>query len=567
MRPLAPALALALALLAGCAAPAVETASLGARSLPVHLLEDALLERFSLPAKDGVALDLGVWRPDTKERVPVIVDIGPYFGIDGDLMEYTAIDLRLAEYFVPRGYAVARASVRGTGESEGCFDLGGATEMQDVADMVQFLGDEPWSNGNVAAFGKSYDGTTPWMAALMAPPALKTIVPISGITDWYRYMFYDGVAYPEELAFNTYYYLYVDDEISIPGPDGGAPAIHDDDPVHHATKNVLRTCDGLVPQTLPQTASLATGDHGDAFWLERDYELGWSDVDVPVFMVHGLQDWNVKPDDQLPMYAALDVPKALWAGQWAHDYPDIDRYKEEWSRHDWNETLLVWFDHWLKGAEDNGWERLLRAEVQDQTGAWRNWTTWPPVEAREVALALGSDALPGTQDATLSFGGPQGGTLVFATPPLASDVLVSGAPIVDLVLTVDRPLGHVAIKLFDEAPEGERTELDHGARDVRHRAGRERGEPAPVGSAFAMNVTLYPQELFFAAGHRIVLELRAEDDAWFAPSAGVAASYLVALDGESALRLPVSVGRLAFTDGAGTGSGSGVSLQALETFE
>lgn len=530
------ALVLVVSALAGCMQePLASTSTLDTPSMvPRFDLNTSVLERLSTSAADGTMLDLGVWRPDTDEKVPVIVDIGPYFGLDGDLMEYTAIDMRLAEYFVPRGYAVARASVRGTGESEGCFDLGGPTEMQDVADMVDFLGEQEWSNGNVAAFGKSYDGTTPWMAAVAGAEHLRTIVPISGITDWYRYMFYDGVTYPEELAFNTYYYLYVDDEISIPGPDGGDPGIHDDDAAHHVTKNVLRACDGLLPQTIPQTQSTLAGDHDLPFWIERDYELSWEKVDVPVFMVHGLQDWNVKPDNQLPMYNALDTPKALWAGQWNHDYPDINRYNPDWSRHDWNETLLVWFDHWLKDI-DNDWDALQHAEIQDQTGVWRNWTQWPPAEVREATLDIGSGA----------FGGPMAAVHEFATPPLMEDVLLSGQPIVDITLSVDRPLGHVTVKLLDEAPDGTRTELDHGARDVRHRDGRETGAPASPGSAFDTNVTLYPQELFLAKGHKLVLVLAAEDGDWWVQSPDAFASYT--LDAGT-LRLPVSIGQLAFDE-------------------
>ncbi|GIT11767.1 MAG: hypothetical protein CM1200mP32_12600 [Methanobacteriota archaeon] len=43
---------------------------------------------------------------------------------------------------------------------------------------VSWLGSQNWSNGKVAMFGKSYDGSTPWQAAMFGNDYLATIVPI-----------------------------------------------------------------------------------------------------------------------------------------------------------------------------------------------------------------------------------------------------------------------------------------------------------------------------------------------------------------------------------------------------
>ncbi|MFA5862967.1 MAG: CocE/NonD family hydrolase, partial [Candidatus Thermoplasmatota archaeon] len=196
---------LATTALAGCISDQLGAlrATDGAASLPTLDGNRTVLLRVPLTTKDGVKLDIvanmSQEAKDAGEKLPVIVDIGPYFSTN--IMQYSAIDKRMADYFVPRGYVMARAALRGTGESGGCFDLGGAQEQKDVHDIVEWLGTQPWSNGNVAVFGKSYDGTTPWEAAITQPTHLKTIVPISGITDMYRYTFYDGTTYPEEVAF------------------------------------------------------------------------------------------------------------------------------------------------------------------------------------------------------------------------------------------------------------------------------------------------------------------------------------------------------------------------------
>ena len=530
----------------GCVAPGSEVEP--AAALPPAAsterfdLDALLVERLSLRLTDGVALDVAVFRPDVEkagapdEKVPILADIGPYFGnLAGPMMELTGFDERLAEYFVPRGYAIARVSLRGTGDSEGCFRVGDQQEQQDVHDAVEFLASQPWSNGNVAVIGKSYDGTTPWMAAITNPTGLRTVVPISGLSDMYRYTFYDGVAYEDTTGFHTYYPAVVDYD----APVWSQPS------ADHLRANLVRTCADIVQDSLDAGMTYLDGDHGTAFWQARDYEPRMKDVKVPVFLVHGLQDWNVDPDNSVPQYAKLDVPKAMWLGQWEHDYPDINRHNEEWSRHDWNATLLTWFDHWLKDVP-NDWERLAHVEVQDHLGTWRNYTAWPPAEAAPLRLFLQEDgalsAAPGDAG-SLWFSDPLGqghepgaakGGLTFLGGPVASNVTLVGAPTVDLHLVVDRAAGHVVVRLWDVDEAGKWTEIAHGARSLRHRETRDHGSDVPTGQAFNLTVHLYPQESTLRAGHRLGITVAAESPGLYRVSPHRLATYEVLLGGDAA---------------------------------
>lgn len=531
-----------------------------ALSLPTLDANKTVLLRVPLTTKDGVKLDIvanmSQQALDAGEKLPVIVDIGPYFSTG--IMRYGAIDKRMADYFVPRGYVMARAALRGTGESGGCFDLGGPQEQKDVHDIVEFLGTQPWSNGNVAVFGKSYDGTTPWEAAITQPSHLKTIVPISGITDMYRYTFYDGTTYPEEVAFEPYYYLFVGDDISAPGPDGGPPAFSGDKNTLMASIN---PCEGIAfaGQTQGDMASTLTGDHGDKFWLDRDYELHWSNISVPVFLVHGMQDWNVKPDHEIPLFNDITTPKAAWFGQWEHNYPDVNTYKPEWSRHDWNETLLTWFDHWLKG-KDNDWQKVAHVEAQDQAGTWTTYANgaWPPADAVTNVIALtsqGTLATNGGVARTLTFSDPlnkgyepltKANGLGFLTGPMSANVTLLGRASADIKLSIDRPNANLVLALYDVDEAGKWTELDHGMRDLRHRDSRETGSLVAPGQAFNTTVWAYPEELVIAKGHRLGLSLGASfgmtsptDPRWIEPaSLSQGATFSVRLgQGGSTLRV------------------------------
>lgn len=51
------------------------------------------------------------------------------------------------------------------------------TEADDAAAAVEWIAQQPWSDGRVAMYGGSYSGFAAWAAAKHMPPALKTIVP------------------------------------------------------------------------------------------------------------------------------------------------------------------------------------------------------------------------------------------------------------------------------------------------------------------------------------------------------------------------------------------------------
>jgi len=169
------------------------------------------------PSDGQVLISLAVWRPmNTTEPLPIIVDAGPYFEIGqhckvpnqrpcapanivDDTIDYagqtTPFSLR---NYLPRGYAVAQLAVRGTGTSGGCMDLMGPNEVHDLDQAITWLATQPWSNGNVAMIGASYDGSTPWEVAAAGNPHLKTIIPVSGLPDIYGLMFHNGT--PETRA-------------------------------------------------------------------------------------------------------------------------------------------------------------------------------------------------------------------------------------------------------------------------------------------------------------------------------------------------------------------------------
>ncbi|MFF3667833.1 Xaa-Pro dipeptidyl-peptidase [Microtetraspora malaysiensis] len=452
------------------------------RTQPVFSYADAIREHVYVESEidsdgdgrlDRVRVD--IIRPKESGpglKVPTIIDESPYYdnsgrGNESERKVYDAngnlakFPLFYDNYFVPRGYAVLDVDMIGTTKSDGCPDVGGRGDVLGGKAVIDWLnGRAPayhadgtpafadWSTGKAAMIGKSYDGTLANAVAATGVPGLETIVPISAISSWYRYQRSNGVIY------NYNYMSYL------------ARAV-DTDPA--AKCAAVRT-------RLDADADDRTGDY-NAFWAERDYVNGTvgdvSKVRASVFAVHTVNDLNVKPDHFSTWWEALadrNVPRKVWVGQYQH----VDPFDFEGRRDLWVDTLHRWFDHWLLGVR-NGIMDEPRADVQVGPTSWITQRDWPAPAASTTFLrpaANGSLGLsPGKNGETATFtdvrqsedamvadiGTAKPGRAAFTTGELPRDLRLSGTPVVDLRVALDKPTANLTALLVDF---GEDTRID-----------------------------------------------------------------------------------------------------------
>jgi len=501
------------------------TVDVEAVSPPVHEL-DRMVETW-LPSHDGTELHTAEYHPDVEGETPVVIQLSPYFG-NGDSEPQAQHDSYWTDLLVERGYTVVHASVRGTGYSGGCFQLGGPDEVQDAGELVEHYHQAEWSNGNVSLIGVSYPGTTPWQAAIEDPEGLQTIVPISGISDMYRYDHVNGASYTHGPLFPTYYTALV---------DGTLVPRNADDP-RHVLGPIEAACPGAAERVAEGYRTGADGNH-DGFWDEREYEARVDDIDVPVFLVHGFQDWNVDPDNGVPVFDELPNGSKAWLGQWAHNVPFANTYNGDWERHDWNLTLVAWFDEHLKG-KDTGVTDEPAVLAQTSRGDWHREQAWPPEDTARERLFLAEDGLQETPgEATTATVGPWTGpspgeavpdaarepqpdqALVFETEPLEEETVLVGRPTVTLNVSVDQPGGHLVADLYDLDAEGtvdEPSWLGHAIQRLEHRDSRDEGEPMPIDEPQTVALEFFPMDARVPEGHRLALELSPEDPSWIHPS-------------------------------------------------
>lgn len=146
------------------------------RSIEYQVVEAAPESPLSRPARvrmrDGVHLAADVYLPNGDETPGDTILIRLPYDKNG---EYTFIPL-IAEYFMAQGYRVVAQDVRGKFRSEGQALLF-VNEARDGEDTLEWIVNQPWSNGRVAMWGDSYYGYTQWAAASSGHPALKAIAP------------------------------------------------------------------------------------------------------------------------------------------------------------------------------------------------------------------------------------------------------------------------------------------------------------------------------------------------------------------------------------------------------
>lgn len=128
-----------------------------------------IVDTVAVAVGPGVELSTEIIRADDESRYPTLLTRTPY----GKPHSRIADDV---VGMARRGWAIVIQDVRGRGESSGEFEPF-VNEPGDAAATLDWIVDQPWSDGRVAMFGGSYRGATAWLAARSGHGALRAIAP------------------------------------------------------------------------------------------------------------------------------------------------------------------------------------------------------------------------------------------------------------------------------------------------------------------------------------------------------------------------------------------------------
>ena len=322
-----------------------------------------LIENVYIPMRDGVKLAVDVYLPEAEGRYPVILSLSPYKkeAQPGSPIKGYHAEAGEPSFYIPYGYAMVHAQVRGSGMSQGQYNFYDKTEQKDGYDLVEAIAQQSWCDGNVGMLGGSYLAMSQYYTAAQQPPHLKCIVPCDGMTDVYR-----GFAYPGGLFFSGF----------------------------SAGWTVMVTMDcvwpGPVEGKLPPAAILADWyrNYEDVpYWQERRAIDFLDKIKAPVlYIVAGtgflhstsqLHGWpEIKSTKKMLIMFTVPGP---FAAVFRHNEPA-------------NEYVRRWFDYWLKGIDTGIMEEPPVAIYDTGTNQWRYENEYPIARTKWTKYYLRSNS-------------------------------------------------------------------------------------------------------------------------------------------------------------------------------
>ena len=495
----------------------------------------------------------------------------------------------IAGDLIHHGYRFVSVDIRGTGASFGAEYGDSWLAGQDMATVIDWICDQPWSSGRVGMVGISYEGMMQFFTAANRPKGLKCIAPqYPGLPHCYV----DG-----GLAISSFARVWErlhkgmsENEPAAPvdGPDGERLREEAESERSSDRYRWVETFSEMDPRDVTRMSSF------DGLTRRRsrpdlglgEVASGWFDScdlinqsGVPTYIVTGWWDLTF-PGYLIDAFNRLDVPKKLIVGPWNHGQggdPELRR----------------WFDYWLKDI-DNGImeEPLVHYAASEPSGEtlWKSAPRLPLPEARYRShwLTAGgrlSESYPADADLieyevdhdvslgpmtrhsyyvddmyinTTDLNARAEQCLSFTTEPLSEDIEITGWPALELELATDSDRGAIVVTLEQISADGGAAYLSEGFLNFEHRrvgddpGGHEgpfwhswsKADLTPVipGDPMRLGVELYPVSAIVRVGDRLRLTISGADaENLVVPTQGDEATLTVMVGGEGAARLLLPV--------------------------
>ena len=531
-----------------------------------------------MKTRDGVTLYADVIHPDAPGRFPVLLSRTPYNKKGSD-------DPNGASYLYARyGYVTVMQDCRGRFASEGEYD----TIFQEAADgydAVEWAARLPWSNGRVGTTGQSYLGLTQYLIACNdpMPPSLQVMAPVSASSDYHAswiyhtggasmwgwivpYAMFKGLATLKragraDLMEKMKEYVEGGEFPIMRQTRWGLNAFT---PLTDAWYRHLPIKDwgAILKEAAPYFADHVEHADDGEYWYRANVNRHAESVTVPMLHVSSWYDifgegaptayQSIKHNSR---FAKARDGQRLIIGPWGHLLPynvpssrgtgDIDFGPA--ALIDLNETLLRWFDYWLKDVDNGIIEEPPVTVFTLGANRWQKLADWPPPRMRQVPFFLhsehGANSLDG--DGTLSTVPPSaeavdqfvydpddpvpslGGAnlaidmgvqdqrpvekrrdvLVYTSEPLTEPLEITG-PVTALLWASSSAVDtDFTAKLVDVRPDGYAQNLCDGMIRARYRESASAPRLLEPGKPYRFTIDLWAISNVFLPGHRIRLEI------------------------------------------------------------
>lgn len=492
----------------------------------------------AVPMRDGIRLAADIFFPRAGRRWPTVLVRTPY----NRKLQATGS----YRYFRRRGYAVVIEDVRGRNASQGVLGMADQ-EGHDGRDSIDWIAQQPWSDGRVVMAGSSYLAIAEWWAAVQGDPRLIAISPMFSGDDEYTDRFYSSGG-ALQIGHRLSWFAE-----NLTPPSQIRPLLSSY--IGHiplSTADVAAT--GIV---LPLWRTALAHPSDDEYWKALSIREKLDQIDIPVLSFGGWFDEYVESDlDAFSRLAKRHQTIETWIGPWSHNpatkFPTMDFGPH--SSLPVRAMQADWFDRWVKGASEasaiESGTAILHLFVMGPN-VWREEHEWPLARMRPTPLYLnsrghangvaGDGALewqpvrkapndqftydpknpvptrggaiccdpvlfpPGPLDQSFIEQRPD--VLVYTSSPLASELEVTGP--IRIVLYVSTSVNDTdfTAKLVDVEPDGRPMLVADGIQRLRYRLSLSQPVFVKKNQTYQISIDAGVTSFVFARRHRIRLEV------------------------------------------------------------
>lgn len=525
-----------------------------AGSQPTH--EVRLYHDQRVPMRDGVTLSADVYLPQARGPFPTIYQWTPYESTRDRFIAW-------AVWFARRGYAAVVQDVRGRYESGGGFTAY-RNEGHDAYDTLDWAVEQPWCNGRIGTWGRSYGAIVQWQLAPHGHPALACMAPHVINDDYFADNHYIGGAFQLGLGIGAA--LLFTTSLSTITLDTAAEVVLNDRLLRHLP---LIDMDMIgIGREVPYWRDWLAHPINDDYWRALSHAEHLDRVGVPVFQQCGWYDAYAGSTmrtfngmrERGATATAREAQKVLM-GPWTHEEEvsrrlgdlDFGPEAERFIRDD----ELRWYDHWLKDVDTGVLDEPPLSIFVMGANRWRREDRWPlpGTELTRFHLHSGGRANGAGGDGTLSVEPPgaeaadayvydpddpvptiggnnslgtmyrgsatpvgpgpvdqapiegRGDVLCYTSAELEADLEVTGPIEAVLYAASSARDTDFVVRLCDVHPDGRSIFIAEGVIRARYRHGDDRVELLEPGEPQEYRIRCYPTSNVFRRGHRLRVDV------------------------------------------------------------
>ncbi|MBU2940211.1 CocE/NonD family hydrolase [Lacinutrix sp. C3R15] len=537
---------------------------------PFSFSQENNVASYYVPAVNGTKLAVDVYFPEKykNQKLPVLFEFTRYWRgkEDAKTGKRIAALSKRDKYFLDHDYILAKVDVRGTGASYG-VRLGEytPTEVKDAWYLVDWMVNQPWSDGKVGAYGTSYSGTTAELLCATQHPAIKAVIP-----GWSDFDVYESPSRPYGMLATSFiapWSQYVDwlDQNSVEHLGVSVRRVEEAIPTEaiKAHKNNPNVLEALTASPFKDSK------FGDFKFEELD-PLHWkkeiSESNIPMLVLTSWLDAGTAEGTLLRLQHFTNPQKVVMMptshGGRSHASPFVVSDSIVAPVPSVAEQLILqrnFFDHYIKGENKNveDWPTIKYYNFGEES--FKQSDVWPPkgqerityyLDANGKLNASASEAPQGMDAYLVDFSVSTGTNnrwttqmgkhilnlnnrnaadslmLTYTTAPLEEPLQITGVPVISLSLSSTHKEGAIFVYLEDVDPSGKSRYITEGGLLLQHRKLSKNvmfntipyhsfkkldASPMPTDTIEEISFKLHPTSILIKKGHSIRIAISGAD--------------------------------------------------------